>query len=148
MAGCTKQPNARSSQVVGTCIAGGRAVTLTQVTVQRGATYDSGASDKILVFSTKDQTFVSQPAGDAWSGGLGDALLVYLRAGGAGVDAYLFQHSLAKTDGSANLPNGALKIKDLTWAGGQVSGHLTTGGQIEVAGHKVQIDLTFHTAQP
>ena len=41
-----------------------------------------------------------------------------------------------------------LTMKDFTMAGGEISGHLTSGGPSEVPDQKWEVDLTFKTKAP
>jgi hypothetical protein len=57
-------------------------------------------------------------------------------------------HSALKSPSGSVSIGGVFTIKDYQAAGGQISGHLTTGGPTDVFGQKVDVDLTFHTQAP
>ncbi len=42
----------------------------------------------------------------------------------------------------------ALRRRAYQASGGQISGHLTSGGPTDVFGQKADVDLTFHTKAP
>ncbi len=44
--------------------------------------------------------------------------------------------------------SGILTMKDYKLAGGDISGHLTSGGPVDVFDQKVNVDLTFHAKAP
>ena len=83
---------------------------------------------------------------DALFGKFGDAIVVKVQPDGnvVGVDIV---HSALKTPGSVSI-SGVMSIKGYSAAGGQISGHLTSGGPTDVFGQKLDVDLTFHTKAP
>ena len=73
--------------------------------------------------------------------------MVKVEPDGTVIGADIVHSALKSPSGSVSI-SGVFTIKDYQAAGGQISGHLTTGGPTDVFGQKVDVDLTFHTAAP
>ena len=132
-------------EVSGTYAANGKPAALTQVTAHVGEPFDDKPVTD-LVFTQKDQGGDAKAADHASFGQFGDAVVIHTYADGTVIGAEV-RHSGLKEQGSVSI-SGVLSIKDLKTAGGEISGHLTSGGDTDVFGQKLNVDLTFHTKAP
>jgi hypothetical protein len=141
----TTAPAATGPEVAGTYVGNGKAAVLTQVTAHVGEPFDDKPVT-LLVFTAKDQGGDAKADFDALFGKFGDAIVVKVQPDGAviGVDVV---HSGLKEPGSVSI-SGVMTMQDYRVAGGQISGHLTSGGPTDVFGQKLVVDLTFHTKAP
>jgi hypothetical protein len=57
-------------------------------------------------------------------------------------------HSGLKSPSGSISLSGVMTLKDYKAAGGEISGHLTSGGPVDVFDQKLNVDLTFHTKTP
>ena len=96
---------------------------------------------------TKDQTGDADAPEGALFNKFGDALVVKVLADGTVNSVDVVHSALDAPGGSAQL-FGVVKMMDFVTAGGQISGRLTSGGDVDVHGQAVNIDLTFHTKAP
>ena len=119
---------------------------MTEVVAYKGEP-DSGAPVTVLVFSTKDQAGDASAPEDALFDKFGDALVVKVSANGEVNSVDVVHSALDAPGGSAQLI-GVVKMTDFVAAGGQISGHLSSGGDVDLHGQAVNIDLTFHTKAP
>jgi hypothetical protein len=124
----------------------GKPAALTEVVAYKGDP-DSSPPVTVLVFSTKDQAGDAKPAFDALFGKFGDALVVKVSADGKVQSVDVIHSAMDFPGGSAQL-FGVVSLEGFSTAGGQISGHLTSGGPVDIHGQKVVIDLTFHTKAP
>ena len=138
-------PAVAGPEVAGTYTGNGKPATLTQVTAHVGEPFDDKPVT-LLVFTAKDQGGDAKADFDALFGKFGDAIVVKVQPDGnvIGVDVL---HSGLKEPGSISI-SGVMTMQDYRAAGGQISGHLTSGGPTDVFGQKLQVDLTFHTKAP
>jgi hypothetical protein len=132
-------------EVSGTYAANGKPAALTQVTAHVGEPFDDKPVTD-LVFTQKDQGGDAKAADHASFGQFGDAIVIHTYADGTVIGAEV-RHSGLKEQGSVSI-SGVLSIKDLKTAGGEISGHLTSGGDTDVFGQKLNVDLAFHTKAP
>jgi hypothetical protein len=137
---------AAAAAVSGTFTANGKPATLTIATAHKGDPFfDKPIID--LVLSAGAQTGSDKPATDAMFGQFGDALVAHIEEDGT-VTGVEFHHAgLKNPDGSVSVA-GPIKMTDFKSAGGQLSGHLTSEGEIDILGDKVNIDLTFTAKAP
>ena len=148
LAACSRdaaaQRPAADPSVAGAYVADGKAAVLTEVTAHKHEPFNGRAVCE-LVFSTRSQGGSSDPALDALFGKFGDALVARIENDGTvtGVDVI---HS-GMGSGSVSM-SGPIKTVGYRIAGGRVSGRLTSGGAVEVFGHKVSIDLRFAARAP
>ncbi len=131
--------------VSGTYTANGKPAALTQVTAHTDEPFD-GKPVIELVFTAKDQTGDPKAGFNALFGKLGDAITVKVQPDGTVIGANIV-HAGLKREGSIAI-SGPITMQDYHSEGGQISGHLTSGGPIDVFDEKVAIDLTFHTKAP
>jgi hypothetical protein len=131
--------------VSGIFAADGQQSVLTQVSAHPDDPFD-GQQVTALVFTAKDQAGDPKAADDAMFGKFGDALVIRVEPDGTVIGAQVM-HAGLKGQGSVSL-SGVLTLKGYTAAGGQISGEITSGGPTDVFDHKLNVDLTFHTAAP
>jgi hypothetical protein len=124
----------------------GKPAALTQVTAHTGDP-ESGKPVTVLVFTTKDQAGDPKAAFNALFGKFGDALIVTVFADGKVYSGDLVHSSLESPSGSIQV-FGVLKMTDFTMTGGEISGHVTSGGPRDVRDQKWEVDLTFKTKAP
>jgi hypothetical protein len=132
--------------VSGTFTGDGKPATLTQVTAHKDDPSD-GQPVTALVFTAKDQGGDDKAAFDALFDKFGDAIVVKVEPDGTIVGADVVHSALKSPSGSISL-SGVLKLEGYSAAGGQISGHLTSGGPVDVFDQKLEVDLTFHTKAP
>jgi hypothetical protein len=132
--------------ISGTYTADGKPAVLTQVTAHKDDPFD-GTPVTALVFTAKDQGGDDKAAFDALFDKFGDAMVIKVEPDGTVIGADIVHSALKSPSGSVSI-GGVFTIKDYQAAGGQISGHLTTGGPTDVFGQKVDVDLTFHTQAP
>lgn len=137
-------PPATGPAIAGTYTGNGKAAALTQVTAHTGEPFDDKPVTE-LVFTTKDQAGDAKASDHALFGNYGDAIIVKVQPDGTVIGTEVI-HSALKM-GSVSI-SGPITIKDYKVAGGEISGHLTSGGPVDVFDQKVEIDLTFHTKAP
>lgn len=147
----TAAPAAPAAAVSGPAISGsytadGKPAALTQVTAHKDDPFD-GTPVTALVFTAKDQGGDDKAAFDALFDKFGDAMVIKVEPDGTVIGADIVHSALKSPSGSVSI-SGVFTIKDYQAAGGQISGHLTTGGPTDVFGQKVDVDLTFHTKAP
>jgi hypothetical protein len=124
----------------------GKPAALTQVVARKGEP-ESGKPVTDLVFSTKDQAGDAKPAFNALFGKFGDAIVVKIFADGKIYSVDLVHSNLDAPGGSIQV-FGGFTMKDFAMAGGEISGHLSSGGEHEVHGQKWDVDLTFRAKAP
>lgn len=140
-------PAVTGAPVSGIYTGNGKPATLSYVTSRADEPFD-GKPVIDLIFTQKDQAGSAKPDFDAVFGKFGDAIVVRVQPDGNVIGADVI-HSGLKTQGGGSISiSGVLSMKDYRAAGGQISGHLTSGGPIDVFDQKVEIDLTFHTKAP
>lgn len=139
-------PAASGPAVSGTYIADDKPAVLTQVTAHKDDPFD-GTPVTDLVFTAKDQGDDANAATDALFAKFGDAIVVKAEPDGSVVGVEVVHSALHTPSGSVSI-GGVFSLKDYQTAGGQISGHLTSGGPTDVFGQKVDVDLTFHTKAP
>jgi hypothetical protein len=132
--------------VAGTYTGNGKPAVITQVTAHKDDPFD-GQPITALVFTTKDQGGDDKAAFDALFDKFGDAIVVKIEPDGTVIGADVVHAGLQSPSGSVSL-SGVLKLEGYSAAGGQIAGHLTSGGPVDVFGQKLNVDLTFHTKAP
>ncbi|HEY5007912.1 MAG TPA: hypothetical protein VII42_07905 [Caulobacteraceae bacterium] len=132
--------------ISGSYTADGKPAVLTQVTAHKDDPFD-GTPVTALVFTAKDQGGDDKAAFDALFDKFGDAMVIKVEPDGTVIGADIVHSALKSPSGSVSIA-GVFTIKDYQATGGQISGHLTTGGPTDVFGQKVDVDLTFHTKAP
>jgi uncharacterized protein YuzE len=106
----------------------------------------SGQPVTELVFTSQDQGGVAKPGFDASFGKLGDAIVIKVHPDGSIIGAEIVHAGLKRQGAISTI--GTMSVKDYRVAGGEISGHLTSGGPADVFDEKVDVDLTFHTKAP
>lgn len=132
--------------VSGTYTGNGKAAALTQVTAHKDDPFD-GQPVTALVFTEKDQGGDDKAAMDALFGKFGDAIVARIEPDGTVIGADVVHSGLKSPSGSISI-SGVFMVKDYSAAGGEISGHLTSNGPVDVFDQKVEVDLTFHTKAP
>jgi hypothetical protein len=134
---------ATGAPVSGVFKAVGKPAALTEVVAYKGKP-ESGTPVTVLVFSAKDQGGDAGAPTDALFNKFGDALVVKVFPDGKVYSVDVVHSALDAPGGSAQL-FGVVKMSDFVTAGGQISGHLSSGGDVDGHGQAVNIDLIFHT---
>ncbi|HME21567.1 MAG TPA: hypothetical protein VKI44_09525 [Acetobacteraceae bacterium] len=124
----------------------GKPAALTQVTAHKGDP-ESGQPVTVLVFTTKDQAKDPKAGFNALFGKFGDALVVKVFPDGKIYSIDLIHSKLDSPSGSIQV-FGVGTMKDFTMAGGEISGHLTSGGAKNVRDQTWEVDLIFKTKAP
>jgi hypothetical protein len=101
----------------------------------------------VLVFTTKDQDGDPKAAFDALFAKFGDALVVKTFLDGKVLSVDLVDSNLDAPGGSITVFD-VLTMQDFKMTGGEISGHLSSGGPQEVRGQTWEVDLTFQTKAP
>jgi hypothetical protein len=122
----------------------GRPATLTQVTAHPDDPFD-GQAVTAIVLTAKDQGGDPKAAMGALFGNYGEAIVARIEADGSLVGTDVVHPGLGT--GSTSL-SGVIVLENYSNANGQLSGRLTTNGDQDVFGHKLNVDLTFHTKAP
>jgi hypothetical protein len=144
-------PNANAttpdaSAVSGVYMAGGEPAALTDVTAHKDDPF-GGQPVTALVFTVAPQGDDVDADSDAHNGKFGDALVVRVQPDGRIIGVDMLHHGLVKTDGYITAV-GVLSLQDYQVAGGEISGHLTSGGRVDAWGQQINVDLTFHVRAP
>jgi len=143
------QPAAPPTATAGAPVSGvftgdGRSAILTQVTAHPDDPFD-GQPVTAIVLTAKDQGGDPKAAMGALFGNYGEAIVARIGADGKLVGTDVVHPGLGT--GSTSL-SGVITLEDYSSANGQLSGRLTTSGDQDVFGHKLNVDLTFHTKAP
>lgn len=160
LAGCSKpEPAAKGAAaaasaasstagpaVVGTFYGNGAPGALNFVAAYRDEPLD-GKPVTAVVLSAKDQRGHAKPTFDAVFGKLGDAIVAKVEPDGTLIGVDVVNAGLQSPSGSISL-SGVVTLKDWRSDGGMLSGRLTTGGDVDVFGQKLQIDVSFRTKAP
>lgn len=98
-----------------------------------------------LIFTEKDPAKAKKPSFDAMFGKLGSALILNVHHDG-GIFGCQVVHSAHEKQGLSSL--GQIKMLEFKLAGGNVSGHVSTGKELDTFGEKWEVDLTFAAPLP
>jgi len=98
-----------------------------------------------LLFTEKDPAKSKMPESDATVGNLGSALILKVHLDGTVFGCHVV-HSAHKKHGFTWV--GETKVDAFKVAGGNVSGHVSTGKEVESFGEKWEVDLTFAAPLP
>ena len=93
-----------------------------------------------LIFTEKDPAAAKKPSWDAGFGKLGSALVISVFYDGR-VFGCEVVHTAHKKQGFSAV--GEIKVADFKVVGGNVTGHLVTGKELDAFGEKWEVDLTF-----
>lgn len=98
-----------------------------------------------LVFTEKNPAAAKKPSFDALFGKLGSALVLNVHHDG-GIFGCQVSHSAHQKQGFTSL--GEIKMLEFKIASGSVSGHVSTGKELDTFGEKWEVDLTFVAPLP
>ena len=98
-----------------------------------------------LIFTEKDPATVKKPSWDAGFGKLGSALVLSVFYDGQ-IFGCEVAHSAHTKRGFSSV--GEIKMVEFKIAGGNVSGHVITGKELDAFGEKWEVDLTFAAPLP
>ncbi|MEQ1860367.1 MAG: hypothetical protein ABMA13_10555 [Chthoniobacteraceae bacterium] len=105
----------------------------------------SGKEAISLIFTEKDPAKAEKPSFDAMFGRLGSALILSVHHDG-GIFGCEVNHSAHQKQGFSAL--GEIKMVEFKIAGGNVSGRVSTGKELDAFGEKWEVDLTFAAPLP
>jgi hypothetical protein len=131
--------------VSGKFVGNGKNAAIKFVTVEEHEPF----SDKeaiTLVFTEKDPAKVKKPSFDALFGKLGSALILSVFQDDGGIFGCQVVHSAHQKQGFTSV--GEIKMLEFKIAGGNVSGHVSTGRELDAFGEKWEVDLTFAAPLP
>lgn len=145
----TGQTPAKSSPPVKATVSGkfvgnGKNAAIKFVTVEEHEAF-SGKEAITLIFTEKDPATTKKPSFDAHFGKLGSALVLNVHHDG-GIFGCQVAHSAHQKQGFTSL--GEIKMVEFKIAGGSVSGHVSTGKELDTFGEKWEVDLTFTAPLP
>jgi hypothetical protein len=136
--------------VSGVYTAGGKPAVLTDISTQKDDPFD-GVPVTLVVMTAQSQGGEAAASDDAHNGKFGDALIIRVEPDGTVIGSDFVHHGLVKSDGYMS-QTGTLTLKDYKAAGGQISGHITSGGPAGVGATAdnqfINVDLTFHVKAP
>lgn len=105
----------------------------------------SGKEAITLIFTEKDPATSKKPSFDAMFGKLGSALILNVHHDG-GIFGCQVAHSAHKKQGFSSI--GEIKMAEFKIEGGNVSGRVTTGKELDTFGEKWDVDLSFAAPLP
>ncbi len=130
--------------VKGTFLGDGKDAKLKYLIVQNREPFSDKSAIK-LVFTEKDPAKSEKPDWDAGFKKLGSALVISVFKDGGIFGCEVAHTAHEKSPFSAV---GEIKMKDFKVTETQVSGNLTTGGELDAFGQKWNVDLTFSATLP
>lgn len=130
--------------VSGKFVGNGKNAAIKFVTVEEHEAF-SGKEAITLIFTEKDPATAKKPSFDALFGKLGSALILNVHHDG-GIFGCQVVHSAHQKQGFTSL--GTIKMLEFKIAGGSVSGHVSTGKELDTFGEKWEVDLTFAAPLP
>ena len=98
-----------------------------------------------LIFTEKDPAKSKKPSFDAMFGDLGSALVLSVDLDGK-IFGCQVAHSAHKKQGFTSV--GRIKMAEFKIAGGNVTGHVTTGEELDTFREKWEVDMTFSAPMP
>jgi hypothetical protein len=105
----------------------------------------SGKEAITLIFTEKDSSSAKKPSFDAMFGKLGSALILNVHHDG-GIFGCQVAHSAHGKQGFSSI--GQIKMVEFKIAGGNVTGHVSTGKELDTFGEKWEVDLAFAAPLP
>lgn len=135
---------AAKAVVKGTFLGDGKEAKIKYLIAQTRESFSDKAAIK-LVFTEKDPSLSKKPDFDAGFKELGSALIISVFKDGGIFGCEVAHTAHEKSPFSAV---GEIKMKDFKVTDTQVSGNLTTGGELEAFGQKWNVDLTFSAPLP
>ncbi len=98
-----------------------------------------------LIFTEKDHSAAKKPSFDAAFGKFGSALMLSVNRGGGIFGCEVLHTALKKSTFSSV---GKIHMVEFEIAGGNVSGHVSTGGALDMFGETWEVELTFAAPLP
>jgi hypothetical protein len=135
---------AGKATVSGKFVGNGKNAAIKFVTVEEHEPFNDKEA-MTLVFTEKDPKSAKKPSFDAMFGKLGSALVLNVHHDG-GFFGCQVSHSAHEKQGFTSL--GEIKMLEFKIANGTVSGHVSTGKELDTFGEKWEVDLTFAAPLP
>ncbi len=130
--------------VTGKFVGNGKNAAIKFVTVEEHEPFNDKEAIS-LIFTEKDPAKAKKPGFDAVFGKLGSALILRVFHDG-GIFGCQVAHSAHEKQGFNSL--GEIKMVDFKIAGGNVSGRVSTGKELDTFGEKWEVELTFAAPLP
>jgi hypothetical protein len=130
--------------VTGKFVGNGKSAAIQFVTVREREPFNDKEAIA-LIFSEKDPAGSKDPAFDVMLGRLGSALSLSVFYDG-GIFGCEVSHAAHAKRGFSSI--GQIKLAEFKIAGGNVTGRLTTGKELDTFGEKWEVDLTFSAPLP
>lgn len=130
--------------VSGKFVGNGKNAAVKFVTVEEHEEF-SGKPAITLIFTEKDPATARKPSFDAGFGKLGSALILSVHHDG-GIFGCEVAHSAHTKQGFSSL--GQIHMVEFEIAGGNVTGHVSTGKMLDTFGEKWEVDLKFAAPLP
>lgn len=130
--------------VSGKFVGNGKNAAIKFITVEEHEPF-SGKEAITLIFTEKDPAKAKKPSWDAMFGKFGSALTLRVHHDG-GIFGCEVSHSAHQKRGFSSL--GEIKMLEFKIEGGNVTGHVSTGKELDTFGEKWDVDLTFAAPLP
>lgn len=130
--------------VAGKFIGNGKDAALKFALVEEAEAFGDKEAVK-LIFTEKDPAKAKKPAFDAMFGKLGSAMILSVDLDGK-IFGCEVAHSAHKKQGFSSV--GKIKMAEFKIADGNVTGHVSTGGELDTFGEKWEVDLKFAAPLP
>ena len=131
--------------VTGKFIGDGKAAQVKFVTVEEHEPFNDKEA-VTLIFTEKDPAVSKKPSFDAMFGKLGSALILNVHRVDGGIFGCQVAHSAHSKQGFTSL--GQIHMVEFEIVGGNVKGHVSTGGTLDTFGQKWEVDLNFAAPLP
>ncbi len=130
--------------VTGKFLGNGKNAAIKFVIVEEEEAFGGKEAVKVI-FTEKDPATSKKPSFDAVFGKLGSALILSVDLDG-GIFGCEVAHSAHKKQGFSSV--GRIKMAEFKIAGGNVTGRVTTGEELDTFGDKWEVDMTFAAPMP
>jgi hypothetical protein len=130
--------------VAGKFVGNGKDAAIKFVLVEEREAFSDKEAIK-LIFTEKDPATAKKPSWDAGFGKLGSALVLSVFYDGQ-IFGCEVSHSAHSKRGFSSV--GEIKMVEFKIAGGNVTGHVSTGKELDAFGEKWEVDLTFAAPLP
>ncbi len=130
--------------VTGKFVGNGKNAAIPFVVVEEREAFDNREAIE-LIFTEKDPATAKKPSWDAGFGKLGSALVISVFYDGQ-IFGCQVSHSAHTKRGFSSV--GEIKMAEFKVAGGNVTGHVVTGKELDAFGEKWEVDLTFAAPLP
>jgi hypothetical protein len=130
--------------VTGKFVGNGKNAAIQFVLVEEREAFSDKEAIK-LIFTEKDPATAKKPSWDAGFGKLGSALVLSVFYDGQ-IFGCEVSHSAHSKRGFSSV--GEIKMVEFKIAGGNVTGHVSTGKELDAFGEKWEVDLTFAAPLP